>query len=378
MRVEILSDEPISPNLISGNSGVACAFPLSTMLNDGSVCCIYRQGAEKHSHDGILMIQSSMDLGCTWSEAVPVFDGRLLEPRQTVVSGALCQSQEGRLLAVFGAVEGLPAGVYMFGPEGKKLPRRLFLSRSADNGLSWEPPEVVTLPGLAWPAITSKPFTLPDGEICLPIEYRTSGGVIATAMAFSADSGHRFASPVTVAADPAARLNLCDARFDRLPDGRLISLLWTFLEDNEETIAVHQSFSSDRGRSWTQPESTGTVGQITAPLSLPGGQLIAVSNYRHLPEGIRLWVSFDEGRHWNLDEPIQMWDSDSGRIVGELPEPHRRVTKSEGLWEMLPSFTFGTPDVVALADGSLLMTYYATVNDIIHVRACRFRIHWGE
>lgn len=195
-------------------------------------------------------------------------------------------------------------------------------------------------------------------------------------MAFSPDGGHRFGSLVTVAADPAARLNLCDARFDRLPDGRLIALLWTFLEDNEETIEVHQSFSSDRGRSWTQPQSTGIVGQITVPLSLPGGRLIAVSNYRHLPEGIRLWVSFDEGSHWNLDEPIQMWDSGSGRMLGKVLEPDRRVTRNEGIWETLPAFTFGTPDLLVFADGSLLMTYYATVNDIIHVRACRFQIHW--
>jgi hypothetical protein len=322
------------------------------------------------------MMQSSEDLGDSWSVAVPVFDGRRLQPKQTAVSGALCQSREGQLLAVFGTVEGLPDGVYMFSPEGKELPRRLCLSRSSDNGQSWEPPELLTLAGLSWPAITSKPLSLPDGEICLPIEYKTSDGVIATAMAFSSDGGRQFGSPVTVAADPSARLNLCDVRFDQLPDGRLIALIWTFLEDNEETIEVHQSFSSDRGRSWTPPQSTGFVGQITAPLSLPGGRLIAVSNYRHLPEGIRLWVSFDEGSHWNLDEPIQMWDSGSGRMLGKVLEPEQRATRNEGIWETLPAFTFGTPDLLIFADGSLLMTYYATVNDIIHVRACRFQIHW--
>ena len=376
MRVEILSDNPISPNLIAADSSIKCAFPLSTVLNDGSVCCIYRQGTEKHSHDGVVLIQSSQDLADSWTPAVPVFDGRQLEPRLTAVSGALCQSRAGTLLAVFGAVEGLPPGVYMFSPEGKKFPRRLCLSRSPDNGRSWQPPELVTLPGISWPAITSKPFVLPDGEICLPIEYKTSDGVIATAMAFSANDGHRFESPVTVAADADARLNLCDARFELLPDGRLIAMLWTFLQDNEQTIEVHQSFSSDRGRTWTPPQSIGFVGQITAPLSLPGGQLIAASNYRHPPEGIRLWVSLDQGSRWNLDQPIQMWDPGSGRMAGKIVEPDQSMTGKDGIWDTLPSFSFGTPDLLHLPDASLLLTYYATLNDVIHVRACRFRIHW--
>jgi len=377
MRIDILSDNPISSNMQAGDTGIACAFPLCALLGDGSVCCVYRQGTEKYSTDGVLVAQSSQDMGNTWSPAVPVFDGRQSDKALTVVSAAPCVSREGTLLVVFNAVEGLPADVYMFSVEGKPFPRRLCSSRSTDRGQTWQPPDLIDLPEFYWPAITSKPVTLPDGEICMPVEYKLPSGVIGTGMAFSSDDGKTFASPVTVAADSSARLNLCDARFDCLPDGRLLCHLWTFLQENEQTIEVHQSYSSDKGRTWTKPKSIGFVGQITAPLSLPGGQLIAASNYRHPPDGIRLWVSLDQGEHWNLDEPIQMWDLAAGRMVGKVIDPGQTLTGKDGIWDTLPSFTFGTPDLLALPDGSLLLTYYATLNEIIHVRACRFQIHGG-
>ena len=377
MHVDVLSDNPISPNLLAGDAGVKCAFPLSAVLNDGSICCTYRQGTEKHSHDGIFLCQSSNDGGTSWTEPVTLFDGRQLQPTLTAVSIAPCVSRDATLLAVFNAVEGLPADVYMFSDEGKNFARHLYQCRSTDRGRTWQAPELIDLPEFTWPAITSKPVTLPDGEICMPVEYKLPSGVIGTGMAFSTDGGKTFADPVTVAADPDARLNLCDARFDCLPDGRLICHLWTFLQENEQTIEVHQSFSSDKGRTWTKPKSMGFVGQITAPLSLPGGQIIAASNYRHRPEGIRLWVSLDQGETWNLDQPMQMWDLAADRMVGQVIDPDQPLTGKDGIWDTLPSFTFGTPDLLALPDGSLLLTYYATLNDIVHVRACRFQIHWN-
>ena len=49
-------------------------------------------------------------------------------------------------------------------------------------------------------------------------------------------------------------------------------------------------------------------------------------------------------------------------------------TPAENVWDALAVFSFGTPDLALLDDGSILLTYYATADGIIHVRACRFRI----
>ena len=40
----------------------------------------------------------------------------------------------------------------------------------------------------------------------------------------------------------------------------------------------------------------------------------------------------------------------------------------------LQRFRFGTPDLVLLDAETVLLTYYATLNDVVHVRSCGFRV----
>jgi hypothetical protein len=46
-----------------------------------------------------------------------------------------------------------------------------------------------------------------------------------------------------------------------------------------------------------------------------------------------------------------------------------------GVWDALPAFTFGTPDLTLLPDGTVLLTYYAETDGPAQVRACRFAVH---
>ncbi|MDE2664840.1 MAG: sialidase family protein [Acidobacteriota bacterium] len=378
MKVNILSDRAVSANLAAGDSGSACAYPLSIRLKDGSLCCVYRQGSSKHSVDSLLLMQTSEDRGETWSAPRVVFDGLKRTPPTTLVSPGLCQTADGHLMVIFGSIEGLKPGVYMFSREGRALPHPLLVTRSADGGQSWSEPRPVPHPTLPTAGVTSRPFPLADGTICIPLEYKLAPtGPNGSAMIFSRDNGQTFDPSVVVAADHSGELNLCDARYDLLPDGRILALIWTFREDTEETIEVRRSYSSDGGQTWTVPENIEFVGQVTAPVVLPDGSVVAATNYRLPPEGIRLWGSRDGGENWAGSGPIQMWDPVANRMVGEsVVPPKEAVADAGGLWEALDRFTFGTPDLVLLSDGSLLMTYYATLDGITHVRACRFRVVW--
>ena len=374
MEVEILFDVAVSPNLAAGNRAVTCAFPLSARLADGAVVCIYRQGTTKHSHDGVLLMQRSADGGRQWSTPQTVANGLGVSPTQTVITGGLCQTPGGALLASFGSVEGLPPNVYPFGADGDRYPLRFFLTRSEDGGVSWSPPKQPDLHSLGRVGVTGPPFVAANGTVCVPIECRIPSGVNATALIISQDDGRTFSAPIMVAGDDNGRLNLCDARFDLLPDGRVIALLWTFLQENERTIEVHRCFSSDHGQRWSPPESLGFVGQITAPLVLPNGQVIAASNYRHPPLGSLLWHSNDGGTTWATGQPIQLWDAEQGAITGRAVTLPTLGEVEERIWDELQRFSFGTPDLVLLADGTVLLTYYATLQGVIHVRACGLRV----
>ena len=96
--------------------------------------------------------------------------------------------------------------------------------------------------------------------------------------------------------------------------------------------------------------------------------------YPQSPEGIRLFLSEDGGRTWDKKYSLQMWDVRNNRMLGKPIANNVTDFRNRGVWEALEQFTFGTPDLVELDDGSILLTYYATVDNVIHVRACRFRL----
>ena len=380
MRVEILSDQAATPNLEAGAKGVACAFPQAAVLADGRLAIVYRRGETKHSYDGVFVFQRSSPDRTVWERPVVVFDGAARQPKQTVVSGGMCLTPKGTLCATFSTVEELPAGMYMFSAEGMALKRRVFAARSVDGGQTWSEATLVDTRPYELVGITTKPFILPDGRLFAPIEIGTPAGVQSSFAVISEDDGRSFGPLMTCADDTSGRLSLCDARYTVLPDGRLLMLLWTFRREDEETIEVHQSYSADAGKTWTPAQSIGILGQITVPLALPGGAVIAASNYRLPPEGSRLWYSPDGGATWDTQHPIQMWDARLTRILGEpvAAVVERNRAAGDSIWQALGGFTFGTPDLVGLPDGSVALTYYATLNEIIHVRACRFRAHAEE
>ena len=362
MKLEILSDVAVSPNFESRQASSACAYPLSNRLADGSIFCVYRQGSSKHSPDGILLSQSSRD-GKSWSDPQILFDGRHRDPAVTVVSGGAGQTDTGALIVLFGSIEGLEEGVYMFDDDGRSLPHPVLLLRSEDGGESWS--ETILETGqLPRAGITSRPFPVPDGGFCIPLEHPSRFGPLGTSVLIGGDDVRRFGEPYLCAADPEGEKNLCDARFSVLPDGRILALLWTFLQSSERTIEVHRSFSSDGGKTWQEPVSIGFVGQITAPLALPSGEVIAASNYRHRPEGIRLWHSHNGGVDWDTQSPIQMWDVASSRMLGQTVAAGATPEGDENIWQALDQFTFGTPDLVLLDQGVVLLTYYATFEEV--------------
>ena len=69
-----------------------------------------------------------------------------------------------------------------------------------------------------------------------------------------------------------------------------------------------------------------------------------------------------------------MWDPHQNRVVGKPIAAISGQNSSQNVWDALPGFTFGTPDLVQMSDNTLLLSYYATISQVVHIRACRFSI----
>ena len=374
MKVEIVHDVVVSPNLAAGTPSVVCVYPSMTVLRDGSIVCVYRQGTAKHSRDGVFYAQRSGDGGRSWSKPVPIYDGMSSQKPECVHTGVVCETPGGVLLAFFTTVAAVKPDAYIFGEEGRRLWQRPLVSASTDGGHSWKAARQLELSGLPHSAyIASRPLILPDGGILLPIEITDTHGQETMLACVSTDEGLSFEPALPIAKDETGGLGYGDGKFDRLADGTLIMLAWTYRNPSEETIRVHRCESRD-GRTWSPPQPTNVVCQIMTPLQMAGSLIIAAGNVRTPPEGIRLFHSRDCGKTWDTSAPVQLWDPRRLQITGavlpiEAPPPDR-----EGIWGALPSFTFGSPELAKLGEDEALMTYYAIIEGITHVRACRFRI----
>ena len=70
-----------------------------------------------------------------------------------------------------------------------------------------------------------------------------------------------------------------------------------------------------------------------------------------------------------------MWDAKKHKMIGEVMRAAGIAGKDpvDGrLWESLPGFIFGCPDLVEADGGGSLLTYYVTADGFDEVRACRF------
>jgi hypothetical protein len=101
--------------------------------------------------------------------------------------------------------------------------------------------------------------------------------------------------------------------------------------------------------------------------------LITVVNNRLPPEGSQLWWSTDAGATW-CPRPLQLWDVAASAVLATPAEADARAPADDAVWDALQRYSFGTPGLQLLADGSVLYTYYGIVDGITHVRACRFSV----
>jgi len=381
LNIDILEDNAVSPNLNRHAQGDVCAYAVPCRLKNGDLVCVYRQGSAKHSRDGVLIAQRSTDAGINWSDPVSVFEGLKESPPESVHSGVVCQAADGAVLAIFKTVEARNPEAYIFSEEGRQIPQRLYVSRSTDEGRTWPAPAEHKLIGAPRDtAVGTRPLLLSDGGLLIPVEATGQHGQQIILGVFSSDGGITLQPVITCAEDTTGQVGYGDARLTLLHDGRIVMLTWTYLNATEETIAVHGCVSADRGRTWTKPASTGVESQIMTPLALDAVNLIAASTVRTNPEGIRLWYSSNAGETWNTESVIQMWDPHEEKLKGTGLKLEHVTSKvaPEKIWESLPGFSFGTPDLVQLDENLCLLTYYATIEGVTHIRACRFKVEFGK
>ena len=82
--------------------------------------------------------------------------------------------------------------------------------------------------------------------------------------------------------------------------------------------------------------------------------------------GINVVLSADEGRTWDVDNQVQVWDAVGQEYLGvervpEYPKSHDNIA-------------FGKPNLSRLADGTLIASWWCTQAAVTHSRFARLRV----
>jgi len=205
----------------------------------------------------------------------------------------------------------------------------LIARSSSDEGKTWQVRPIEGLP----PRLSrlfnhmNRGVVLNDDTILISFNAKEQ-------ISFSnSDSDHQFVVGVLRSADrgitwkliPIAR-GPTEAEFVVLPSHRILALL-------RHHQCILKSFSDDGGLTWSQPEETPMWGFPLHALVLHSGNILCTYAYRRHPAGVRVCLSLDEGRTWNIqNEKILRCDS-------------------------LPTHWIGGPVSVQLSDDSILSIY---------------------
>jgi len=356
-EIQLVSSAVIYRNPHPGHAVINAYLPSTIELKPGELVCVLRRGSAFYSHDGVLVPFRSTDGGTTWIEGSPVRDPRQDQQLYSYTAPFLSQLRDGSLVLVAFRFEASDR-LFVNPQTGAFLPCDTLLFRSQDGGLSWSLPEVARFPGrsIAYPSgcITE----LPGGGWFLPLDLGKAYDdpkpfKPEVLCSMSHDCGRSWSAPIQIAAASCDAKSYRHGRVVPLLDGRLFTLLWTEDVSSRVFIDLHRTISDVEGCAWSTPEPTGLPGQTSWAVDLGGGRMFAAYSLREEnPPGIRGVISEDVGKTWSKRSEIVLWDATGRETIGV-------ASRSQYPWSH-DVIAFGRPQAHRLADGDILISFWAT------------------
>lgn len=331
----------------------------------GELACTFVAQAQAGLNDFKPMISRSLDQGETWSEAQliwPEFQDRF---------------------SIFGSVSVSPAGRFQF--YGMRTPiehagelawsevtqglkqNELVWTLSDDEGHTWRPFSVIPMP-IPGSAEAAGPMAVTRRGVmaCCYAPYNTFDPTIIVkknqvVFLASEDDGQTWRHTAMLRFPEGESLG-AESWVVELADGRLLGTGWHIC--GEQSCFNAYAISSDVGRTWSPTGSVGTLGQSTALAALPDGRALFIYNQRkHGDIGVWLASARPTAENFGLISNERVWSAEVA-TTGEASPDFKNWT----------NFAFGEPSITPLADGSLLITFWARQSSGTGIRFLKVRL----
>ena len=287
-------------------------FPRLEILKNGHLLASVKAGAAHVGKSGRADVVRSRDGGRTWGEQVTVFD---LPGHDDAIDAMGCLS-DGTLIA----------GVVSYTWTGKRYTGEgwsadTYTLRSQDHGLTWSKPVRLETTPLGWLYPFGRPVELEDGTVLLSghgaPSPREPNQPMTSFLVRSRDGGRTWGEYTVIAR------HFNETCMVLLPSGKLAAAL------RKDGGSTSLSFSSDGGKTWSQPaQVTGRAEHPADLLMLADGRLLMTHGVRHQPYGVRAMISRDEGATWEKQNQILLaWDGDHGDLgyPASIQRPDGRI-----------------------------------------------------
>jgi hypothetical protein len=142
-----------------------------------------------------------------------------------------------------------------------------------------------------------------------------------------------------------------------LADGRLVSFAWIHDVVDDRTRHARAFWSADGGGSWSDGAETDLLGGPINPITLRDGHVLVTYARRAHPAGVRVALSTDGGR--SFPQEWVLYDGASRRVTAFPAPPEPAAPDAAPLWGTMWGWSFGSPCPLELADGSVLVAFFA-------------------
>ena len=333
------------------------AFPTLVQLDNGDLICGFSMGGGAHVSGGT-HCSRSIDNGSTWS-----YQGPILKPTATPLTRnhlRLSRTQDGVLLA-YGqrdAQEQTAAG-------RKVLACDPVLCRSTDGGRSWSAPQVIPfqIPGPY--EISNSIVVTNDGRWLAPAGSYYSGRYGERVVLHeSTDQGATWDTMHSVFADPEAKIGYLEQKVIECQPQCLLATAWVQDYQKDIDLKNRYSFSSDGGRTWEGPHTTGIQGQTMTPIWMGDDRFLVLYNRRFGQQSVQMCLVRAAGANWNIEFEGTMYDGRS----------HLELSEDVSSQEQIGLIQFGFPTALRIDQANFLATHWCQEDGVCGIRWTRLRV----
>jgi len=328
----------ISTQVICKQTDRYIGWPTIAKTKDGELIAVFSGDRDEHVCPwGKTQLVRSSDNGKTWSEPVTV-NNTPLDDRDA----GIIVTKKGTLLVTWFTslafddpryrsyyteeiVNSWKRHAEKLSPETRKRWLGCWVRRSTDGGKTWG--ECIRVQGNS----PHGPIQLRNGRL-LYAGKTLWADTSELSVEESRNDGKTWQRIGTIKVRPGEKIeHYHELHAVELKNGKIIVLIRYNPPERENNI-MRQTESTDGGKTWTIPHSTGIWGYPPHLIRLNDDRLVVVYGHRRKPFSERACVSYDGGKTWDVDNTIE--------IAGA------------------PNSDLGYPASTELNDGSIYTVYY--------------------